>query len=202
MEPLEPSATNFLPFLLLVFLFSACVPNGEERNLQWTVPKIYRSADDKFLSRRSDTLFYDRKKFSGILFLVSSQGDTVQLTSYQGGLKEGKSRKWHPNGQLAEERHYWQGRKEGTQGRWWPNGKPLFESTISNDAYEGEYKAWNSAGALVKLFHYVNGQEQGAQRLWYNDGKTRANYVVDHGRRFGLLGTKNCRNVSDSIPTN
>ena len=53
-----------------------------------------------------------------------------------------------------------------------------------------------------KLFHlatYKNGQEEGTQKMWYDNDKIRANYYIIDGKRYGLLGTKNCKNVSDSI---
>jgi antitoxin component YwqK of YwqJK toxin-antitoxin module len=49
------------------------------------------------------------------------------------------------------------------------------------------------------LAHFKDGQEEGSQKLWYDNGKIRANYVIIKGKRYGLLGTKNCKNVSDSI---
>jgi antitoxin component YwqK of YwqJK toxin-antitoxin module len=54
-------------------------------------------------------------------------------------------------------------------------------------------------GKLIHLANYKNGQEEGTQKLWYDNGKIRANYVIKNGKRYGLLGTKNCINVSDSI---
>lgn len=89
--------------------------------------------------------------------------------------------------------------KNGRQVAYWDNGKKRFEFVAINDAYEGELKEWDYNGKLFHLAHYINGQEEGVQKLWYENGKIRANYIVLNGRRFGLLGTKNCRNVSDSI---
>jgi hypothetical protein len=40
------------------------------------------------------------------------------------------------------------------------------------------------------------------QTWWYDNGKVKSNYRIIEGRRFGLLGTKNCINVSDSIFNN
>ena len=70
---------------------------------------------------------------------------------------------------------------------------------FSNDEYEGTCREWNEAGRLVKEMNYKAGYEAGSQRSWYDNGRIRANYVIEDGRRYGLLGTKNCVNVSDSI---
>ena len=74
-----------------------------------------------------------------------------------------------------------------------------FEFVANDDTYEGEMKQWNVDEQLIHLANFKNGQEEGSQKLWYDNGKIRANYVIIKGKRYGLLGTKNCRNVSDSI---
>uniref|UniRef100_UPI003751D279 toxin-antitoxin system YwqK family antitoxin n=1 Tax=Flavobacterium sp. TaxID=239 RepID=UPI003751D279 len=118
---------------------------------------------------------------------------------YFNGLEEGTTKKWYANKQLAEKRLYVDGKKEGIHKGWWENGNKKFEFAVSNDEYTNEFKEWNSNGLLVKHFHYKNGQENGSQKLFYENGKVKANYVIINGKRYGLLGTKNCKNVSDSI---
>jgi antitoxin component YwqK of YwqJK toxin-antitoxin module len=46
---------------------------------------------------------------------------------------------------------------------------------------------------------YRKGYEDGLQQQFYESGKVKANYMMLDGRRYGMLGTKNCVNVSDSI---
>ena len=108
-------------------------------------------------------------------------------------------RKYFPNKQLMEYREFRNEMKNGKQIAYWDNGKKRFEFNAVNDAYEGELKEWDYNGNLIHLAHYKNGVEEGEQKMWYQNGKIRANYVIIKGRRFGLLGTKNCKNVSDSI---
>ena len=108
-------------------------------------------------------------------------------------------KKYYPNKQLMEYREFRNDMKNGKQISYWDNGKKRFEFNAVNDAYEGELKEWDYNGNLFHLAHYKNGQEEGAQKLWYDNGKIRANYVILNGKRYGLLGTKNCKNVSDSI---
>ena len=109
------------------------------------------------------------------------------------------SKKYYPNKQLMEYREFRNDMKNGKQLAYWDNGHKRFEFVAVNDTYEGELKEWDYNGNLFHLAHYKNGQEEGVQKLWYDNGKIRANYVIIKGRRYGLLGTKNCKNVSDSI---
>ncbi|MGB4742170.1 MAG: toxin-antitoxin system YwqK family antitoxin, partial [Flavobacteriaceae bacterium] len=94
---------------------------------------------------------------------------------------------------------YKNGQKNGKQVAYFDNGNKKFEFIAVNDIYEGELKEWNIRGDLIHLATYKNGQEEGTQKMWYDNGKIRANYVMKNGKRYGLLGTKNCTNVSDSI---
>jgi antitoxin component YwqK of YwqJK toxin-antitoxin module len=108
-------------------------------------------------------------------------------------------KKWYPNKMLMEERSFLNGMKNGRQTAYWDNGNKRFDFVAVNDRYEGELKEWDYNGKLFHLAHYKNGQEEGVQKLWYENGKIRANYIIIQGKRYGLLGTKNCKNVADSI---
>jgi len=82
---------------------------------------------------------------------------------------------------------------------WWEDGQLQSSFLFKDDEYEGECSEWNDKGILIRRMHYARGHESGAQQQWYDDGSIRSNYVIIKGRRFGLLGTKNCVNVSDSL---
>jgi antitoxin component YwqK of YwqJK toxin-antitoxin module len=109
------------------------------------------------------------------------------------------TKKYYPNKRLMEYREFRNDMKNGKQIAYWDNGNKRFYYIAKNDASEGELMEWDYNGKLFHLAHYKDGQEEGVQKLWYENGKIRANYVIIKGRRFGLLGTKNCKNVSDSI---
>ncbi len=162
--------------------------------------QLFVSKTSNDISIVNDMVFYKTEKFNGVLFdLNVNNRDTLFLEEIKNGLLDGVSKKWFTNNQLMEYREYKLGRKNGQQIAFWENGKKRFEFIANNDAYEGELKEWASTGNLFHLAHYVNGQEEGSQKMWYENGKIRANYVIINGKRYGLLGTKNCKNVSDSI---
>ncbi len=164
------------------------------------IPKVYISNKAKDLSIRSDTVFFYKKPYSGFIYELDSRtNDLIASSGYINGLLSGVSKKWYKGYVLMEERYYLNGAKNGKQIAYWENGKKKFEFVAKNDAYEGELKEWNISGNLIHLATFVNGQEEGTQKMWYDNGKIRANYVMRKGKRYGLLGTKNCVNVSDSI---
>ena len=101
------------------------------------------------------------------------------------------------------------------------------EGKVIGKNYEGEWKYYHKASTAVMTIEnykngkleglrtvyypntkiaeemtYKNGYEEGSQRQFYDDGKIKANYVIKDGKRYGLLGTKNCVNVADSVFNN
>ncbi len=190
--------------LLIILLSLLCACNSNKKDDSETIvinpiPKLYINGLNPAMQKINDVVYYKTKKFDGYVYELYSSKDTIYVKSYVNGIEEGVHKKWYPNKQLSEQRFYHNGKKEGTHKAWWENGKLQYEYQISNDEYTGEYKEWNPNGKLLKIFHYKNGQEDGSQKLFYDNGSIRANYVIIKGRRFGLLGTKNCKNVKDSL---
>ncbi|CAM3792455.1 toxin-antitoxin system YwqK family antitoxin [Aquirufa aurantiipilula] len=143
------------------------------------------------------------KVFSGELFQIFPQSiDTASIEHYVNGLEDGIWRKYYPSGQLYEIRAYDHGKKTGTYEAYWENGKRMRVFEFENDEYQGLCREWNEGGQLIKEMHYEKGHEQGAQKMFYDNGKIRSNYLVLEGRRYGLLGTKNCRNISEKVFSN
>jgi antitoxin component YwqK of YwqJK toxin-antitoxin module len=166
------------------------------------IPKVFVSNKSKDLSFRSDSAFVKNKPYSGFIYeLDTNTNDLIASSGYLNGLLSGVKKKWYKGYVLMEERYYLNGSKNGKQTAYWENGKKKFEFMAVNDAYEGELKEWNVNGKLFHLANFKNGQEEGPQKMWYDNGKIRANYVMRNGKRYGLLGTKNCVNVTDSIFT-
>ena len=164
------------------------------------VKKVYVLKSSNKVSIVDDTLYFNQAKFTGFLYeLYPNNQDTLSIEEYKEGLLSGDSKKWYDNKRLMEVRYFVKGKKHGKQIAFWENGKKKFQFMAKNDAYEGAMTEWTADGRLYHIGNYVNGQEEGTQKMWYDNGKIRANYVIKNGKRYGLLGTKNCRNVSDSI---
>jgi antitoxin component YwqK of YwqJK toxin-antitoxin module len=186
-------------FFGLILMWS-CNSLGENERMNGKPPQIFVSSKSKELVIASDTAFVNNKPFSGYIYeLDSATNDLIKSSAYRKGLLSGTTKKWYKGYRLMEERHYLKGAKNGKQIAFWENGKKKFEFMAKNDAYQGELKEWNVNGDLIHLGTYRDGQEEGPQKMWYDNGKIRANYIIRKGKRYGLLGTKNCVNVSDSI---
>ncbi|MEZ4902552.1 MAG: toxin-antitoxin system YwqK family antitoxin [Spirosomataceae bacterium] len=183
-------------FIILLVLAEACSQQEADTPL---TPAMYVAKNSKEVEWIQDTLYVNHQKYSGFVYeFAENQKDTLLIEGFVGGLLNGVAKKYYPNGQLMEYRHYKAGEKHGKQVAFWENGKKRFEFVAVNGVYEGQFKEYSVEGKLFHLATYKNGQE-GPQKMWYDNGKIRANYVIRNGKRYGLLGTKNCKNVSDSI---
>ena len=182
---------------IITLLVCACTDKSKEFVV---IPKIYLPKNAPNVSVQNDIAYVDGKTFSGYLyFLNPTNNDTLIKEGYSKGLLHGTCYKKFPNGQLMESRGYKNGKKEGKQIGFWENGNKRFEFFTKNDVYEGTLKEWSIDGKLFHLGTYLAGKEDGTQKMWYPNGKIKANYYIIKGKRDGLLGTKNCKNVSDSI---
>lgn len=163
-------------------------------------PAALRNKDSAALSWTAGLLTENGIPFTGRLYqLHPGTHDTASLAQYTDGREDGLWQSWYPDGSLHSRRQFSRGAKTGVYEAWWPGGRLQLQYYFQDDEYEGRCREWNSAGLLVKEMHYHRGHEEGSQKWWYDNGKIKANYVITGGRRYGLLGTKNCINVSDSV---
>lgn len=138
--------------------------------------------------------------YSGTLFyLYPGTRDTQYTRNYLDGLEHGTWKLFYPNGRLAETRYFKRGKKEGEYLAYWENGTKKLEYHFKDGEYEGSCREWNINGTLCKEMNYKKGYEEGPQKVWYDNGSVKSNYIIRNGRRYGLLGTMNCKNVSDSV---
>lgn len=187
-------------YITLPLAFFSCSEKERKPNAQKEIiPPLFQNLNSSHFVFKNDTAYYNQEKYAGYIYQLDANQDTVLCNSYLNGLMHGVCKKWYPNKKIMEIREYHLGKKKGSQISFWENGNERFAFTADNDVYEGELKEWTFDGQLIHMAHYENGQEEGTQKMWYENGKIRANYVMIKGKRYGLLGTKNCKNVSDSI---
>jgi len=145
-------------------------------------------------------LMDDKGPFTGIIYsLQPNQRDTSEIVCFKQGKEEGLWKKFYPGGKLAEQRYFSNGKKVGEYDAWWPNSAKKLIYHFKDGEYDGLNRAWSDKGILMEVMNYKNGYEDGRQEQYYDNGKVKANYIMMSGRRYGLLGTKNCVNVTDSV---
>jgi antitoxin component YwqK of YwqJK toxin-antitoxin module len=184
----ELLAINFL-FLLLI----SCESSKQEKF-------NYYNLNDIHLENNNGLAIYKGKPFSGIVYsFYPNTKDTAEVIGFNKGKEHGEWKQFFPNGKLHQQRYFNNGTKVKTLKEWWENGKIKISGSFLKGENDGEYKEWNREGRLTKEMHYTLGYEEGSQKQFYDNGKIRSNYIMKKGKRYGLLGTKNCVNVTDSI---
>lgn len=182
--------------LLLLFTgLTGC--RSQPHNTQPVLP-MYNAATT-IIHIQQGLAFFENRPFTGMLYNLAANGDTLAVTGFNQGKEHGTWRNFYPGNRLQEKRYYHNGQKTGEYIAYWPNGTKKWVYYFNHNEYHGNCREWNDKGLLLKDMNFDMGYEAGVQKQWYDNGKVKANYTVINGRRYGLLGTKNCVNVSDSI---
>jgi len=179
---------NKLLLVVLVF-FIGCNPNN----------RLVVHEESKGFDGFSKLTTYKGEVFSGIVFNTNENKDTILIGEYKNGLKHGVWKKFYSNGALKERRFYKKGLKVGLYEGFYDDGSKNFVFMFKNGEYNGTNSLWTKDGQLIEEFNYKMGREFGSQKVWYLDGKIKSNYIIKNNRRYGLLGTKNCTNVSEEV---
>lgn len=186
-------------FYILPLIFIAC---NEKAAVATDLPVLHED-DVHEKEMRNGIFFVDGKPFSGKLIgFYPNKKDTMFQSNYEVGLEHGEWKKYHLNGKIFQQRFYSKGAKVGRFSAWWENGEKQMDYFFEQDEYQGTCSEWNQEGRLIREMNYKKGYELGSQKQWYENGEIRSNYIIKDGRRYGLLGTKNCINVADSIGIN
>lgn len=176
----------------LLILFVLLIGCKSDKNLI-----IHESSDE--LNTFNIKATYKGNVFSGFVYNTNSYGDTISLGRYKNGLRHGTWKKFHSNGQLREKRVFKKGLKVDLYEGFYSDGSKNFVFMFKNGEYNGTNRIWTKVGQIIEELNFENGQQVGSQKVWYIDGKIKSNYIIKNNRRYGLLGTKNCRNVSEEI---
>lgn len=180
--------------LVIALFASACTSTPEQ-----TMDRIVNS-DSSAIYTKSGITYVNDTPFSGkAITYYRNTNDTAEIRMYVNGKENGRWTTYYPNHHLKEIRFFSNGNKTGNYSAWWPNGSKQVDYNFSNNEYEGTCRDWNENGLKIKEMNYHEGHEEGTQQAWYDDGKIKFNYLAQSGRRYGLMGTKNCKNVSESI---
>ena len=191
---MEQRVQYLINFCIVLIIATGCSMNGRQESFKQF------NADAIQLQMQNGIVMRNGKPFSGIIYRLSdNKRDTTEITGFRKGKEHGIWKKFYPGGKPMSIRFFDNGKKVGNFHAWWPNGKPQFAYHFEDGEYEGKYREWNEAGVLVNERTYKKGYEEGVQKQFYDDGRIRSNYVMIDGKRYGLLGTKNCVNVTDSI---
>jgi antitoxin component YwqK of YwqJK toxin-antitoxin module len=181
-------------YILITFLCFSCAPAIQEEQL-----RPYNAASLQ-LQMENGLAMQQGALFTGLVYaLQPNEEDTLEIMGFKEGKEHGEWKRFYPDGRLEWMRYYTHGKKTGNFITWWPNGVKQMDYHFEEGEYEGQCLEWNEFGRLINERNYTKGYEEGQQKQFYDNGKVKSNYVMIDGKRYGLLGTKNCVNVADSV---
>ncbi|MBO3700653.1 toxin-antitoxin system YwqK family antitoxin [Roseivirga sp. E12] len=186
-----------LPYIILIAIMACDSSPLNDDAIVIMVPNQEVSLKHPDLTKKAAVVYFDDRLYSGYLTSYHEDGSIQSKTGYLNGKLEGESIQYYANKQLREQRFYSENRKTGKHIGFWPSGQQKFEYYFERDLHIGELKEWYASGQPYRFFNYQKGKEDGSQKMWMEDGKIRANYVVKDGHRYGLIGLKNCKSVTD-----
>ncbi|MBC7914963.1 MAG: hypothetical protein H7Y07_12665 [Pyrinomonadaceae bacterium] len=185
----EPRVLLVINLLLATLFIGSCVQKPEKPHL-----RSY-NIDSLELKNVNGAFYVGSDRFSGLLYALNPEGDSVFSRCYIGGLEDGIQKKWYSNGMLEEIRQYTMGKKTGINKGFWPNGSKRYIYHFINDLNEGVQYEWYSNDTLYSKKNYSAGYESGLQQSWNLDGAVKSNYEARNGRNYGYIGKKNCNSV-------
>ena len=177
--------------IVFVFIFLTACASHEK-------PVMYNAAEVNVITKGGITTI-NGLPVTGVIYSLDEGQDTLYTASYRNGKLHGWSREFYAENKLKSLRYYVDGWKNGIHKGWFENGKQQFVYSFRDDMFHGNQLEWLSSGMMYSDLNYEDGQEAGSQRVWYPNGKIKTNYIIQNNRRYGLLGTKNCINATDSV---
>lgn len=178
--------------IIALLLLGACETASNE-------PVAYYDAAKVSIEAKKGITYANTTPVTGIVFSLNAAGDTLAILPYRNGKEHGWLRYYYDHRKPKAFRYYENGWKEGEHTGWFENGQTQFTYHFKDDMFEGTQKEWLASGQQYSELNYEKGMESGSQKVWYTNGKIRTNYIISNNRRYGLLGTKNCVNVVDSV---
>lgn len=153
-------------------------------------------SDPGLQKQASGLLLYKGEAFTGKTFTYYEDSVKARSESYKDGKLHGSSLAFFQDGSMKQERGYTDGQKHGIHVGYYPSGQKRFEYVFELGKSVGTHYTWHVNGSLASEQNFQEGKPFGTQKMWYSSGKIKSNFVIrEDGRKYGLIGTKRCKNI-------
>lgn len=132
---------------------------------EWADAKLY---DDKGVLTAEGK--YKNQKREG-LWLFYYKGKKIIEETYKNGLKNGISKAFFENGQVADERNWEMDVENGVWRQYYPSGKLKLETRVDNGIRNSVYYTYYENGRFEVQGHYKNDRMEGEWVYFDNSGK-------------------------------
>jgi len=117
----------------------------------------------------------------------------VEEGAYANGKKEGKWKRYYPNGKLKSEINYTNDKPNGLYKVYYENGNLEEEANFTSSPASigrqtGSFKRFHSNGTIHQEFFFAdNGMKTGEQKVYHENGKEALVYSMVDGKEEGLI---------------
>jgi antitoxin component YwqK of YwqJK toxin-antitoxin module len=126
--------------------------------------------------------YLDEKKDSTWQFYSELNGTLVSLDNYKGGLLEGVSNIFYPEGGLSELLNYRHGVRDGLWEQYYQDGKLKLRGTYKTGEKEGQFTAFYNSGQPMITGQYSLGHQDGKWVYFDEKGIVTKTEMYDKGR--------------------
>ncbi len=135
---------------------------------------------NKFLAAKGK--YYKQKKEGEWVFYSAKEEDCVICReNYINNLKEGKSIKYHLNGNIAEELFYINDLKHGAWIQYFTDGVICIKSNFSNNKVNGKFETFHTNGNREITGTYINDTRNGKWKFYNEDGSFKRTIIYRNG---------------------
>ncbi len=126
-------------------------------------------------------IFAGTRKDSTWRYFSAKDGHLVSTEEWDKGQKEGVSKTYFENGQVAQEVQWEDGQKHGLWRTCFPNGEVKFESRYQNGLLDGLFVIFYPSGRPEITGNYQEGEKHGEWVQYDRDGKKLSVIRYEHG---------------------
>lgn len=184
----------WIPFLLLMACTQKAIKNEVVK--MPTIPALIVKVGDSLLHFNNGFWLYNNQPFSGTLLQYHPNSTISNQQTFFNGKEQGWGVTFYSDGAIESKRYYTKGEKDSVHYGWWYNGNKRFEYHFKQGTYHGDFKEWYETGEPFKHIIYDNGTERKGL-AWRRNGKLYLNYVMQNGRRYGLINSDLCYSLKD-----
>ncbi|MCX6281200.1 MAG: hypothetical protein NTU51_04500 [Bacteroidetes bacterium] len=128
--------------------------------------------------------YRSEKKDSTWRYYSDQDGVLLSEETYIQGVKEGVSRTFYPNGNIAEILHYREGLKEGEWIQNFEDGKLKFKGGYAGDEKEGAFTGYFPGGRINMSGAYKSGHKDGTWTFYEENGDVMRTEKYSEGARI------------------
>jgi hypothetical protein len=187
-----------MKYVIIMYLLMACTPQSKESKVLPTpvIPATTVVVGDSLMQFNNGFWLYNNQPFSGTLVNYGPNKTIAAQQTFFNGKEQGWGVTFYSDGAIESKRYYTKGEKDSVHYGWWYNGNKRFEYHFKQGNYHGDFKEWYETGEPFKYIIYDNGTERKGL-AWRRNGKLYLNYVMQNGRRYGLINSGLCYSLKD-----